>query len=147
MEKMLLEYLPEEKVEKADSQSTSVDEFGSVEREHQDLKKAGIDVDSGLTYCMNDMEFYESILAEFARDYTDKAEKLNTYKKDKNWKNYSILIHSVKSSARTIGAKELAARALDLEKASADGNEAVIMQNHDSVMVLYEGTCHHQEYP
>ncbi len=140
LEKMLLEYLPEEKVEKADSQSTSVDEFGSVEREYQDLKKAGIDVDSGLTYCMNDMEFYESILAEFARDYTDKAEKLNTYKNDKNWKNYSILIHSVKSSARTIGAKELAARALDLEKASADGNEAVIMQNHDSVMALYEGT-------
>ncbi|MCR4992731.1 MAG: Hpt domain-containing protein, partial [Lachnospiraceae bacterium] len=104
------------------------------------LQKAGIDTAAGLTYCMNDMEFYQSILAEFAGDYTDRVEKLNTYKKDKNWKNYAIQIHSVKSSARTIGAKELAVEALALEKAATDEKEAEIEKLHDAAMELYKET-------
>ena len=60
--------------------------------------------------------------------------------KDKDWKSYNVQIHSVKSSARTIGAKELADRALELEKASADGNEAIIMHQHVDVITLYKET-------
>ena len=182
LEKMLIEYLPEEKVEKTDGKKVSDNKIEPVEinlqvkdntltdekakelqkidentRDNRNktivgkvndianpametLKQSGIDVSSGLDYCMNDMEFYESILSDFANDYTDKVDKLNAYKKDKNWRNYNVQIHSVKSSARTIGAKELADRALELEKASADGNEAIIMQQHDAVMTLYKET-------
>ena len=179
LEKMLLEYLPEEKVEKAENGEVQEDDSKagklrsdmssgsktgkSVSGMAQDiksdgkdgivgitdeitdtmldnLKKAGIDTAAGLTYCMDDMEFYQTILLEFARDYTDRAEKLNTYKKDKNWKNYAIQIHSVKSSARTIGAKELAAEALALEKAATDEKEAEIEKLHDAAMELYKET-------
>ncbi|MBQ5932164.1 MAG: response regulator, partial [Lachnospiraceae bacterium] len=176
LEKMLLVYLPEGKVEKEkkpeedfengktqegmgpdikdkktvsgmaqDIDSDGIDGNDNITGEITELKleslqKAGIDTAAGLTYCMNDMEFYQSILAEFAGDYTEKAEKLNAYKKDKNLKNYAILIHSVKSSARTIGAKELADRALELEKAATDGQEAEIEKLHDVAMELYKET-------
>ena len=75
------------------------------------------------------------VLSVFAHDHRQKSENLNRYYREKNWNDYAIIIHSVKSSAKTIGAMELSDRAAQLEKASRAGDEIAIMNDHENVML------------
>ena len=63
----------------------------------------------------------------------EKIEKLNGFLADDNLKDYKILIHSVKSSSKTIGASDLFEKARALEMA-ADEDRAYIDANHEEVM-------------
>ena len=56
----------------------------------------------------------------------------------KNWKNYSVYTHSLKSTSRLIGATELSEIAERMEKASNDKNEEAIAKEHDKMLMLYE---------
>ena len=70
--------------------------------------------------------FYESIdtdLGELGRLFTEK-----------DWKNYTVKVHSLKSSSLLIGAKELADEALALEMAGKSGDYDFIEKNHDRAM-------------
>ena len=48
-------------------------------------------------------------------------------------------MHALKSSARIIGAEELAEEALGLEKAGKEGDLAYIREHHAAVMEDYRG--------
>lgn len=94
------------------------------------LEEAGIRTENGLDYCMNDRELYKEVLIEYANDEPEKHKELEEYYNEKDWENYRIRIHAVKSSSRTIGAEKLFRSAEMLETASAEGNE-------DAVKALY----------
>lgn len=90
------------------------------------LKEAGIVTENGLDYCMNDRELYKEVLIEYAKDEPEKQKELEGYYDAKDWENYRIRIHAVKSSSRTIGAERLFRSAEILETASAEGNEQAV---------------------
>ncbi len=73
--------------------------------------------------------FYESIDA--------KSGELNSYYNLGDWNNYTIKIHALKSSARLVGADELADRAQKLEDAGKSGDDKYIMENHAGFMDDY----------
>ncbi len=101
------------------------------------LNEAGILTENGLDYCMNDRNLYKEVLIEYARDEKKKMKELDGYFKDKDWENYKIRIHAVKSSSRTIGAERLFRSAEMLETASGDRNEAAVRALYPEFITEY----------
>ena len=101
------------------------------------LRESGItDVDSGLFYCVGDEALYEDILKEYLGDYDNKKHTLDTTFAEEDWHNFMITIHALKSTCKTIGAKDLAQRAFELEKAS-ENDEDYVKANYASFMEDY----------
>jgi CheY-like chemotaxis protein len=98
------------------------------------FKRVGLDVGEGITYCAGDEGLYEEIVHDYAESVPEKIEKLNGFLADNDLKDYKILIHSVKSSSKTIGAMELFEKARALEMAAADEDRTYIDANHEGVM-------------
>ncbi|WP_051204633.1 HD domain-containing phosphohydrolase [Butyrivibrio sp. VCD2006] len=89
---------------------------------------ADINVEAGLTFCMGDEEFYLSQLEMFAD--SNKGKELTEFLDNKDWENYLISVHSLKSTAKTIGADELSQEALTLENALKEGKKEVVIDGH-----------------
>ena len=98
------------------------------------LKAAKIDVETGLHYCAGDFSFYKTLLHQIASEAKEKIELLARYYEAKDWKNYEIIIHAVKSTTKTVGALSLSEDALALESAAKNDNEEYILENHSRVL-------------
>ena len=156
LEKMLMTYLPEDKLEritglpdkeignKADAAAKDNSEITDPEKDNvmKDLLKAltgiGVNTDTGISHSANDKEVYRSVLSTFAGEEKEKARSLqNSYEKE-DWDNYGITVHSLKSSAGMIGAAGLSSLAAGLESAAQNNDKAAIDKDHERVKELYE---------
>lgn len=63
-----------------------------------------LDVQTGIQYCM-DKEFYDEMLKEYMQ--SDKTAEIKRLYNTKDWKNYAISVHALKSTSLTIGAVSL----------------------------------------
>ena len=141
LEKMLLKYLPKDKIVKnVAAKSAENDTAATDDPILTTLSSAGFDTSAGMRFCNRDRDVYLSVLGEFASEQVRKGKRLEEYFADRNWDEYSILIHSVKSSAKTIGANELSMLAGELEKASKEGNAEFVEKEHARAMKLYAQT-------
>ena len=102
------------------------------------LEGSKIDVEAGLKYCLGDEEFYNTLLIQFANEASEKIPALMDFYEQKDWGNYEIIVHALKSTSKMIGAMELSEEALKLEKAAKEKKESYIFDNHDHVMSVYE---------
>lgn len=57
----------------------------------------------------------------------------------KDWDNYRILVHALKSTSLTIGAVALSEEAKALEMAAKDEDVDYILSHHQEVMEKYTG--------
>ncbi len=102
------------------------------------LVRLGIETRKGLHYCQDDEEFYRTLLNQFASDGKGKREEAAAFYADQDWKNYAIIVHALKSTAKMIGAMTLSDQAKTLEDAAKREQEAFITENHHKTMQLYE---------
>ncbi|MBO7356622.1 MAG: Hpt domain-containing protein, partial [Lachnospiraceae bacterium] len=137
LEKMLLTYLPEDKTEVYTSEEQS---SGVTDPVIKSLEKAGFNTDKALVYTQNDTEFYKTILSGFARDFEDRSGKLDALCREGKLTDYSVIVHALKSNARTIGAEKLAEEAASLEALSKSGEGDEVLKGHGPAMKLYEET-------
>ena len=156
LESMLSEYLPENltHLRSSDSQEKPEEEileFAPAEEkavntsdgENNDVILAklaleGIDVKSGLGYCGGDKDFYIEMLTEYVSSYEARISDLNAFLASHNMKDYETLVHSLKSTSKTIGAGELSDLALELEKASKGGDESFVSGHHGKLSEDYK---------
>ena len=149
---MILKYLPEELVcenggqgiEKSqDAQDMEQPEVGGEGAEPlQRLEQLeGLDVKTGLIYCMNEEDFYIEMLQEFLQ--ADKASQLKHFLAEEDWDNYRTTVHALKSTSLTIGAAHLSGEAKALEMAAKEGNMDYIWSHHDGVMDEYKELTDH----
>ena len=103
-----------------------------------ELEKIGLNTTDGLTYCGNDEEFYLEIINDYANDAPEKISQLEDFLKADNLKDYKILIHSVKSASKTIGASEMFEKAKELEEAAAAGDGDFVKAHHGAVIEAYK---------
>lgn len=101
------------------------------------LQDAGIDTGEGMAYCADDPEFYVEMLEEFVEESDWQTGELRRYYDQRDWKNYAIRAHSVKSTLRMIGAKALSEHARGLELAAKEANEGAITSAHDEFVREY----------
>ena len=112
LEQMILHYLPEELIE----ESTQTGE----EREDSRRWKSLPDID-GINYELarqyaDDPDTLISTFRDFAEAIPENSQKIEDFWHEKDYNNYTILVHALKSSARLIGAQELSEEAKILEE-------------------------------
>ncbi|MGN0166542.1 MAG: response regulator, partial [Acetatifactor sp.] len=142
---MLLKYLPEEficeskEIENSEDMVQSEPEEQIEESEREQMRQLekleGLDVQTGLSYCMNEEEFYVEILKEYLK--TDKASKIEQFFAEEDWNNYRTVVHALKSTSLTIGAVHLSEEAKALEMAAKEGDVDYIRSHHKDVLEEY----------
>ena len=103
-------------------------------------KETCLQPDVGLQYCGDSKEIYLEVLQMFCDMKEEKKQLLNDAYHDKDWKNYTIQIHALKSGSLSIGGKVLSAQAAKLESAGKNLDEEYILREHDKAMHLYDCT-------
>ena len=112
LEEALLRYLPAEKIVRI-SQGKAPAEDAENRSLCESLSFEGLDPETGLRYCQQDAALYRSLLREYVRGAEARQAKMGEFIRAKDWKNYGIMIHSLKSSSATIGASALSEAALE----------------------------------
>lgn len=98
------------------------------------LRSLGLNVEEGLRYCAGDETFYLEMVKDFVAAAAERDEKLTQCLRDCNMKDYNVLVHSLKSSAKTIGSEDLFERARFLELESAKEDLEYVRDNHGELM-------------
>ncbi len=139
LEDILLKYIPSDHIivddssENAETSDDSDDEWLDELAE----KLPALDVHMGASHCGNDVKEYLQIL-KIAYDYAEKRiEELRTYRKKKDYRNYTIQVHSLKSTAKNIGADEISRMAQEQENAGNNGDYAYIDEHSEKLLEDY----------
>ena len=103
-------------------------------------KVDGISIMEGLQYC-GSLKDFEKFLDSFYHDIEESAMLIEEAYKQGNIELFTIKVHALKTSARMIGATELASDALDLEMAGKSGNLAFIAANIEDFLSLFRSYC------
>ena len=150
-EKLLMDYLPPELIAKDEEESPQEAALEQVElsrAEHDDAflgaykHVAGVNIDSALMHCGE-----ESILKTAVFDFYDAIDKnlffIEYYERNGDWKNYTILVHSLKSSSKLIGIENLSAEAAYLEKCCDDHNYKEAEEKTEALIKHYASYVGH----
>ena len=111
--------------------NTMSDEFAA-------LKACGVDTDAGIKYCGGEESFYRQLLEEYVRDRGKKTEELQQFFEEKNWKDYAIRVHGLKSTSKMIGAGALSELARELEMSAKAADGSMVAKKHPKLMTMYE---------
>ena len=112
----------------------------AVAKESGTLSDVGIDESVGLKYCEKDEELYDSLLKQYAEEAVEKKEKMGEAFEKKDFKNYAILVHALKSTSLMIGAAGLSEKAKAQELAAKQEDAAYVEAHHEELMAEYERT-------
>ncbi len=93
------------------------------------FKVGDLDVRQGMIYC-GDKDKYLNFLTAYLEEGEEYCRRLDEFYENKDWKNYTIRVHALKSTMQSMGANTLAAMAKDLEKAAKIENEQYITEYH-----------------
>ncbi len=97
------------------------------------LNNLGLDTSKGLEYTRSE-DKYLSAIQRYYKSYNNNLSKLTEFYNNKDYKNYCIVVHSLKSNSKMIGANELAKSFEELEIAANDGDYITINKNHSIVL-------------
>ena len=103
----------------------------------QGLRALGLDVDEGMAYCAEDEEFYGEMLEEYVLEAEKGLEDLTQGYAAHDWERYALRTHTIKSTSRTIGAKEVSEKARQLENYAKTGEKEMIHAMHESFLTEY----------
>ena len=98
----------------------------------------GLDVEQGILYC-NGEEAYLGILQAYCQDWNSTGSLARDSFEQKDWKNYTIAVHGLKSAMFSIGAGKISEMAKQLEMAGKEGRIDYIKEHHQELMEAYEG--------
>ncbi len=119
LEEMLCKYLPEEKLEKKEVTML-------------------IDKNSALEYCGGSEEMYREIVHSFYAQGEKYVSDLTKYFSERDWKNYRIIVHSLKSTALVIGANEFSEYAKKMELAAKENQEELLLAEGEHFLTEYK---------
>lgn len=156
LERMVAKYLPEELVEYISDDDVNAEakdntEDGAKDEAKDDVKgnineddakdaktdNVLLDREKALHYCSGDEGMLREILDVYCAVEEENVADLNKFLEEKNWRQYKVLIHSVKSNSKTVGSQILFDKALELEMASKDEDEAFVKEHHEECIRLY----------
>lgn len=132
LERILLQYLPKDKVTV----------YQEKEEEHQEpewvtkLRDAGLDVDKGIVNS-GSSEGYEQIVRFYQEGAEQKAKEIEQYYTEQDYANYTIQVHSLKSTSRLIGAYEIGERAWEMEQAGDAGDVSLIREKTPELLAVF----------
>ncbi len=96
----------------------------------------GLNVKEAMEY-LGDMELYRNLLYDYYEDMDRKVEAIRRFVSERNAKEYTVEVHSLKSSSRMIGATELADKAYELEQCGNREDWDAIIAGTEEVLKEY----------
>jgi len=143
LEDMLQKYLPAEKIEIVATSEMVNKENNSSETDYEKelLKNLdnvfGINVSEGVN-AAGGLDTYISVCKNFTQTATSRIEQIKEYCENRDFENYTIQVHALKSSARLVGAVNLSDSALALEIAGKEKDIDRIINNTESLIKEYD---------
>lgn len=124
-ENMLIEYLPDNVVYLTNNREVS-DEYEPQNAEEFDIRESqlylmGFNLRNGLRYMGGDKSLYGKVLHDFHSILQEKETALKDFLQKGDMPGYTIIVHSLKGNARSVGADDLADEAFELEKMAKAG--------------------------
>lgn len=130
----LKNWLPKEKIVKKTSDEKNR-MHKSVELKQQ-ISIPGLDVPAAMRLLGGEKLFW-SVLKEYYRVLERKHALIYKYEQEEQWKEYTIEVHTLKSSSRQIGAHELASIAEHMEAAGNAHDAALIHETTPEMLKKY----------
>lgn len=150
LERILRRFIPEKKlVQKEENnenpssvraESCEVGQRGETRDEQwllEELEKHELDPQKGILYC-GSLEGYMEVLQMHRDDGWNNRDKLEELYEKKDWNEYAIYVHALKSSMMSIGAIQLSDMAKKLESAAKAMDVHFIMSFHAPMMQEYK---------
>ena len=139
LDRLLRRNIPKEKIQYI-SDSEKKEEVGKdktiSEDKSEKLLVGSLDVEKGLLYC-GGKESYLEILEQYCRNGNEHIAKIEKLFAVKDWKNYTIEVHALKSMMMSVGALPLSELAKQLELAGKRGDVAWINVSHSGMVTEY----------
>lgn len=102
------------------------------------LREEGLNTAAAMRFMGNSETQYADILHLFVGDTEKKKDSLNSFYAEKNWKEYAIAVHALKSNLKSIGADRLADLAFELEQASKSGQADFLESHHEDFVFEWQ---------
>ena len=99
-----------------------------------------IDTAHGMEYSMDDKDMYKDMIQMFVDQREQNLSDINGDFEKKDWDNYRIKVHGLKSNSRLVGGMDLGNLAEKCEHAARDKDEATILAEHQNLLALYDET-------
>ncbi len=137
LEELLIKYIDDDKIKMV----TGADDRAAEDEELSDMlckldECDFIDVRKGIDNS-GTVDSYLSLLKIFYSSIYENADIIQNFYDARDFKNYAIKVHALKSSARIIGATEFGEDAQALENAAKASDIAYIDKHHDSFIADY----------
>lgn len=128
--------------EELEQEIVEVQELVTVlEETQQEIEEfAWLDIETGLQYSMDSDEMYREFLQMFCDMKEEKKQSIQEAYEKEDWENYTILVHSLKSTAKSVGGILISQRALELEQAGKQNEITFIKEHHEIMMECYDKT-------
>ncbi len=111
-------------------------ELLQAEKKENDSLWSCLDKDTGLQYCCGSEEFYREMLGSYLNN--SRLGQIRQCYEAKNWEEYRIAVHALKSTSLSIGAVTLSEAAKELEFAAKENRIDEIKTKHAGTMEQYE---------
>lgn len=136
LEDMLLKYLPPDKIQPAAEEEVPAEDT-QVPAELLPLQgQPWLNLAQGIRNS-GSSEAYLPLLKIFYESLAEKAAELENLYAQQDWKDYTIKVHALKSSARIIGAAAFGEEAQLLENAGKSGDLDYIRRHHADFLARY----------
>ncbi len=135
LEEMLLCYLPKDKIEAPDTDTSDAPQTDSaLPKELLEIEE--IDTDLGISHC-GDASAYIDTVKAYESTVSSNVRELEDYWNSRDIKNTTVKIHALKSTSRVIGAEHLGSFAERLENAGNSGDVTALEQNVEKLIDEY----------
>ncbi|MCR5800181.1 MAG: response regulator [Lachnospiraceae bacterium] len=101
------------------------------------LESLGIDTETGLKYSYGKYDFYMELLGLIVEEYETRSRKIEGFKEAGDLREYSVQVHALKSSMKTLGATDMSETARMLEEAANNKDISYIDEHHRDFMRSY----------
>lgn len=108
-----------------------------VDNKLEILKETGLDIEQGLRYTGSE-DNYISAVQRFYKSYEKNRPKIMEYYYAKDYNNYMITVHALKSNAKMIGAIDLSKVFEELEAAAKNNDIDVIEEKNTPALISYK---------
>ena len=141
LEVLLKKYIPESKQVTQDSYSGKQSSNKTAQKEIEIPEwlydVPGLDVDEGIKNC-GGKESFMNVITTFHDTADQKNREIVGFYMTKDWNNYTVRVHALKSSARIIGAMKLSKLAEQLEAAGKSEDIDFLTSHTDAALGMFE---------
>ncbi len=135
MEEMCLKYLPKDKIAKAEAAGADQDE--QIMLLPENIRNSELlDVKQGIEYC-GDAEDYMDAYEIYTSSIGERSALLEKHLLDNDMEGLALLAHSIKSTSKSVGVRELPEMAAGLEQSARNGDVEAVRSDLPEFLELY----------